>query len=86
MTPSERLRTRLDQAFEIQWDPRRPTRYELLEVDGSLGLQFWAQDRSGSWHLVHSSALEVLSSDEQVDAFLASALSVFLMNHTRWPR
>ena len=80
------LKTKLSQAFSAEWDPRRPTRVDVIDESGLIGLRFFVKGRDGSWLLAHEESLVSLESPADVDRLLARALSVFLMKHPRWPR
>ncbi|TVR11191.1 MAG: hypothetical protein EA385_01835 [Salinarimonadaceae bacterium] len=80
------LDEKLRQAFSEEWDPKRPTRVEIVEDGELIGLRFLARRRDGSWSAVHEEPHFALASRQDVDDFLARALSVFLMKHPGWPR
>ena len=80
------LKIKLSQAFSEEWDPRRPTRVDVIEESDSIGLRFFVRGRDGSWLLAHEESLVRLETPADVDALLARALSIFLMKHPGWPR
>jgi len=82
----EMLRKKLAEAFAEQWDPLRPTRVEIIEEDDLVGLRLLAMDGDGGWHTVHQEPPLVLTSYAEVDDLLARSLSIFLMEHPRWPK
>ena len=80
------LQLKLRQAFAEEWDPNRPSRVELVEEGCSTGLRFFVRRRDQSWVTVYETSPVKLITHEDVDDLVASALSVFLMKHTNWPR
>jgi hypothetical protein len=84
------LRSFLDQklaeSFAEEWDPARPTRAEVIESDGSLGLRFFVRKADGSWIVFYEEPAVPLTTNSDVDDLLARGLSVFLMKHPAWPR
>lgn len=84
--PRQYLQSRLDIAFFEQWDPRRPTRVEIVHDDNSFGLRFFCMKRGTEWSLVHQEPTAVLLTIEDVDEFIAGAISAFLMKHPNWHR
>jgi hypothetical protein len=80
------LNLKLQQSFSEEWDPERPTRFEVVDEGWVTGLRFFTRLRDGSWSLVHEEPPVPLATPEDVDDMLARGLSVFLMNHPGWPR
>lgn len=80
------LDRKLAQSFAQQWDPERPTRAELVEHEGAIGLRFSARKLDGSWVVVHDEAPVMLATEIEADDLLARGLSIFLMKHPAWPR
>lgn len=80
------LKKKLEEAFTEQWDDQRPTRAEIIEDDGGLGLALDVQSRDGTWHRITESPVKALMSQEDVDDLLAENLSMFLEKHYAWPR
>lgn len=80
------LDRKLAEFFAEEWDPARPTRAEVIESDGSLGLRFFVRRADGSWIVVHEEPLVSLTTNIDVDDLLARGLSIFLMKHPAWPR
>lgn len=83
--PRNQLTKKVTEAFATPWDPDRPTRVEIVESDGLVGLRFFAQRRSGEWALVHEEPSVYLASETDADDLLARGLSIFLMKHPTWP-
>lgn len=80
------LQAKLQQAFSEEWDPERPTRFEIFEQSGAIGLRFIVRRQDGTWSAVHEEPPVTLLSPDEVDDLLARALSVFLMKHPGWSR
>lgn len=90
----ERVRRKLDEAFDSsQWGRAFSSRAVLDETTrfnpdaGGLvgGVSLYVTGRDGREALVHHEPMGVLRTTEDVDDWLARALSVFLEQHPRWP-
>jgi hypothetical protein len=80
------LDRKLAESFAQEWDPARPTRAEIVEHDGSVGLRFFARKPDGTWVVVHEEASVAVATEIDADDLLARGLSTFLMKHPAWPR
>lgn len=80
------LEEKLYQAFSEEWDPSRPTRFEIVDEHETCVLRLLSRRRNGSWSVVHEEPFTLFNDRNEVDNFVARALSIFLMNHHAWPR
>lgn len=80
------LDRKLRQAFSEEWDLKRPTRVEMIQIGDLIGLRFLVRRRDASWAVVYEESPVALETTAAVDEMLARALSMFLMKHPGWPR
>ncbi|GJM05137.1 MAG: hypothetical protein DHS20C09_11280 [marine bacterium B5-7] len=86
MNLTHMLEKKLAEAFTAPWDLKRPTRYEILYQGEKVGLGLFVKKPNGHWHLIYQEPFILLESEDDLDDFLARALSNFLMKHPEWLR
>ncbi len=78
------LKDKLDLAFNEQWHHKIKTKYELLEENGKIGINFFKNDESMNWVLIHSEPLTTLKNKKSANEYLSKALSSYLRLHNVW--
>lgn len=90
------LRQRLDkacaEALATTWEHAQPVSIKLDPppklVDDALlaGAAYIVQARGGEWVEVHREPVAKMTTEDEVDDFLARGLSILLMKHPTWPK
>lgn len=80
------LEKKMREAFQDEWDPKRPTSFEFIGDGNVVGLRFYKRRQDGSLQLVYEEPPTSLTSKKCVDDLIARGLSIFLMKHPSWPR